>query len=552
VNKETPFRAFGGVVSAAFGLAVGELVSGIFDSRSPIVSVGDRVVDGVPASVKRLAINLFGTSDKVALLIGILAITVLFAAFIGAKSRSSRWISFAGVAMFVVVGSGAAVSGRLGSLSDVVPVFAAGIATLTALNVLLYRVHRADASSESTGSAVASKRASRVKVEKSVGTVSGESSLVVDSTIGGPNTSAQRPDGLAVDRRRFVILGTGTALATAATAVLGRKLHGNAAAAESRSAVSLPTPPTALALPDTAAQVRVPGMTPFFTPNSDFYRIDTALVVPRLDARTWKLKIDGMVDHPLTLTFADLQKREVIEHDCTLMCVSNEIGGNLVGNARWLGVRLADILKEVGVKAGASQIYASSVEGFSAGFPTELALDGREAMLAFGMNGEPLSFSHGFPVRLVVPGIYGYVSAVKWLESITLTTFEDEQGYWIPRGWSTYGPVKTSSRIDVPGRGSGELHAGRMAIAGVAWAQHVGITKVEVQIDDGPWHLAKLAADGGIDTWRQWSMEWNAPVGVHTIRVRATDATGTTQTPERADVAPDGATGWHTIQVNIL
>ena len=351
------------------------------------------------------------------------------------------------------------------------------------------------------------------------------------------------------DRRQFVAIGGGTAVAAVAAAALGRRLQGNHEATKVRSAATLPVAAAPLAPTPPGVEVGVPGVTPFFVPNRDFYRIDTALVVPRVDARTWSLTVDGMVDRPLTLTYDDLQKREIIEHDCTLMCVSNEIGGDLIGNARWLGVRLADVLKEAGVQAGADQVFATSVDGFTAGFPLSLALDGREALIAIGMNGEPLPFRHGFPARLVVPGIYGYVSAVKWLSEIRLTTFEEDQGYWIPRGWSALGPIKTGSRIDVPGRG--QIAAGNTAIAGIAWAQHTGISKVEVQVDATPWQTAQLAVDGGIDTWRQWKLAWNATPGEHRIRVRATNAKGETQTEERADVAPDGATGWHEIGVTV-
>lgn len=550
VKKETPIRALAGLLAGAFGLAVGELVAGLFDTRSPLVSVGDRVVDGVPAGVKKTAISLFGTNDKVALIVGILVIIGIGSLIVGVKAATSIRTAIVGVVGFVVAGCAFATTGRLGKVSDILPIIAAGAAALGALHLLVRRPAAATAAT-------------------AAGSRPGSTTLVVDDVVGvGPAA----PRGQRFDRRQFVAMSSGTALASIATAALGRRLQGNEEAAKLRSQVSLPkakttgtaispagsatagsTTVTTAPVPTTMpAQVDVAGMTPFFVPNKDFYRIDTALVVPRIDLRKWKLTIDGMVEKPLTFTYEDLQKREIVEHDCTLMCVSNEIGGDLIGNARWLGVRLADILKEAGVKDGANQVFARSVDDFTAGFPTKLALDGREAMLAFGMNGEPLPFAHGYPVRLVVPGIYGYVSAVKWLTNIKLTTFEADEGYWIPRGWSTLAPIKTGSRIDVPGRSSGELRAGRLAIAGIAWAQHVGIAKVEVQIDGEEWQTAELAADGGVDTWRQWKLPWEAAAGVHSISVRATDATGSLQPEERTDVAPDGATGWHTIQVNVL
>ena len=548
MNTEKPFRGLAGLLSAALGLAVGELFAGLFNGvRSPVISVGDRVVDGVPAGVKTSAIDLFGTHDKAALLIGIVVIIGLGAVLVGMGSAASMRTAIVGVGFFVAVGSVFAVTGRLGRGRDVIPVVGAGLVTLAALYGLVRRPFAA-------------------QQKLATATPPGK---VIDAVIG--SNPPQR--GMRVDRRQFVVLGSGTALASIATAALGRRLQGNEEAAVLRNEVKLPSPASPLApgpsstLPGAstapaatavrfpvagAAQVDVPGITPFFVPNKNFYRIDTALVVPRIDVRTWSLTIDGMVDRPLNFSLDDLLKREVVEHDCTLMCVSNEIGGDLVGNARWLGVRLADVLREAGVKAGANQVFARSVDDFTAGFPVELALDGREALLAFGMNGEPLPFSHGYPVRLVVPGIYGYVSAVKWLKRITLTTFEADEGYWIPRGWSALGPIKTCSRIDVPGRNTGQIREGRQAIAGIAWAQHVGIRQVEVQVDDEPWQVAELAADGGIDTWRQWKLAWDATAGTHSISVRATDATGALQIEERTDVAPDGATGWHTIQVAVV
>jgi hypothetical protein len=290
---------------------------------------------------------------------------------------------------------------------------------------------------------------------------------------------------------------------------------------------------------------------PFLTPNDQFYRIDTALVVPRVRAESWKLTVGGMVDQPITLTYEELLARPMIEADITIACVSNEVGGNLVGTARWLGCRLDDLLAEAGIQPAADQIVGRSVDGFTAGFPTAL-LDGRDALVAVGMNGEPLPARSGFPARLIVPGVYGYVSATKWLSEIQLTTFAEFEGYWIPRGWSVEAPVKTQSRIDTPQQGR-VLEAGTtVAIAGVAWAPIRGIKNVEVRIDSEPWSPAQLGDEHAATTWRQWSMPWTPSKGNHTLSVRATDGTGVTQTGEVAEVAPDGATGWHTITVRAV
>ncbi|MCB5183322.1 molybdopterin-dependent oxidoreductase, partial [Streptomyces antimicrobicus] len=331
---------------------------------------------------------------------------------------------------------------------------------------------------------------------------------------------------------------------------------GSAGATASRSALTLPPPAVPAPPVPAGAGVAVPGAVPFVTPNRDFYRIDTALVVPRVDADDWSLTLHGDgVRTPLTLSFADLLARPLVEHDITLACVSNEVGGDLVGNARWLGVRLADLLREAGVRAPseggpADQLVARSVDGMTIGTPVETVLDGREALLAVGMNGEPLPFEHGFPVRMVVPGLYGYVSACKWLRELRLTTFDAYDAYWVRRGWAARAPVKTQSRIDTP-RAFATPRAGRVPVAGVAWAQHRGVERVEVRVDGGPWQEARLAAQDGVDTWRQWVWTWDAAPGHHVLEVRATDRTGTPQPERRTPPAPDGATGWHRVEVDV-
>jgi DMSO/TMAO reductase YedYZ molybdopterin-dependent catalytic subunit len=295
-----------------------------------------------------------------------------------------------------------------------------------------------------------------------------------------------------------------------------------------------------------------PGLTPLVTPNNEFYLIDTALVKPRVDPGTWSMRIHGMVDRELTLTYQDLLDRADIVAPVTLSCVSNEVGGDLVGNAVWQGVPLAELLEEAGVRPGATQVASRSVDGWSCGFPTEAVWDGRTALVAIAMNGEPLPVDHGFPARLVVSGLYGYVSATKWLSEIELTTMEDFSGYWIPRGWSKLGPVKTQSRIDTPRRGGRVTAGSPVAVAGVAWAPDTGISNVEVQIDDGDWQTAELGESLGSDAWRQWLVSWTPTAGSHRLRVRATDESGYTQTSEEAAPAPDGATGWHEVTVEAV
>jgi DMSO/TMAO reductase YedYZ molybdopterin-dependent catalytic subunit len=286
------------------------------------------------------------------------------------------------------------------------------------------------------------------------------------------------------------------------------------------------------------------------TSNKDFYRVDTALIVPQVSADSWSLKIHGMVGRPVELDFKTLLKRDLIERDITLTCVSNEVGGQYVGTAKWLGARLADVLREAGVHKDADQIVSKSVDGMTIGTPTAVVMDGRDAILAVGMNGQPLPPEHGFPVRMVVPGLYGYVSATKWVVDIELTRFADNRTYWVRRGWAPQAPIKTMSRIDTP-RPLGKVKAGRVAVAGVAWAQHRGVEKVEVRVDGGDWHATRLASVPSTDTWRQWVYEWDARPGQHTIEVRATDRTGAVQPARRAKPFPSGATGWQSTVVTV-
>ncbi len=319
----------------------------------------------------------------------------------------------------------------------------------------------------------------------------------------------------------------------------------------SRAAVHLPEPVSAQpSVPGSDLGIR--GLGPFLTPNRDFYRIDTSLIVPQVPAEHWRLRVHGMVDRPIELTFAQLLARDLVERDITLTCVSNEVGGYLAGNARWLGAPLADLLTEAGVHPDADMLLSRSHDGFTIGTPTAVVMDGRDALLAVGMNGEPLPAEHGFPVRMVVPGLYGYVSATKWVVDLELTRFDAQSPYWVLRGWVPKAPILTMSRIDVPSPFA-EVPAGRVAVAGVAWAQHRGIDKVEVRVDGGRWATARLASVPSTDTWRQWVWEWEAKApGDHVLEVRATDSTGAVQPERRTDPFPRGATGWSSTQVSVV
>ena len=504
--RERGYAALAGIAAAATALGLGELVAAAVSARSaPLVAVGGVIVDKVPEGGKQLAIDLFGTNDKLALQVGTVVILCLFAAVLGWLSL--RWIvvGLAGIGLFGLIGVISAVTRTGADPFWALPSIIGTIGAAVVLWLLIGFLHR-------TG-------------------------LVHGSQL-----------GREVARRRF-LQAAGMAIGGgAALGVVGHLLGQQSNVNEARDAVKaeLPTPSAPVSpIPEADAA----GLA-YVTPSADFYRIDTALVVPRVDPKEWSLSITGRVRNPMLLTFDDLLKRPMVERYITLTCVSNEIGGDLIGNARWLGVPIADLLAEADPEPGADQVVSYSVDGFTAGTPTAALRDGRDALLAVAMNGEPLPVDHGFPVRMVVPGLYGYVSATKWLAKLQLTTFADFDAYWIPRGWAQQAPIKTGSRIDRPRAGS-STPAGEVVVAGVAWAQHRGISKVEVRVDGGPWQTATLAAVASIDTWRLWSWRWSATKGDHTLEVRATDNAGEVQTDQQAPPIPDGATGYHQIRVKI-
>ncbi|WP_246042563.1 MULTISPECIES: molybdopterin-dependent oxidoreductase [Streptomyces] len=510
--------ALAGLLAAFAALAAAELAAGLArPAAGPVTVVGGAVVDLAPAAVKDFAVRTFGEDDKDALRLGILFLLALSAAGLGVLSLRHLRAGAAGVLLFGAVGAAAALSRPdAAGLGDALPSLAGAAAGAATLCFLVAR--RAGAPPD------------------------------------GPAGSG-RGDW---NRRGFLTAAAATAGAAASAGALGRTLadrHGQDAAA-SRNALVLPPPASpAPALP-AGAQLKVPGISPFTTPTRDFYRVDTALAVPRIDAGTWRLRIHGEgVTRPRTLTLGELLARPLVERDITLTCVSNEVGGPYTGTARWLGVPLADLLREAGVRppsqgGRSDQLVARSADGMTLGSPVEELMDGRDAMLAVGMNGEPLPFDHGFPARMLVPGLYGYVSACKWITDMELTSFDAYDPYWVRRGWARRAPVKTQSRIDTP-KPFARPAAGPVTVAGVAWAQRRGIIRVEVRIDDGPWQDADLAAPTGADTWRQWTYRWEAAPGGHTLTVRATDGTGRVQTEERTRTVPDGASGRHSVFVTV-
>ncbi|WP_338704024.1 sulfite oxidase (plasmid) [Streptomyces sp. Q6] len=543
--KRLSLGALSGLLAGYAAIAVAELVSAAVRPESgPVIAVGGAAIDRTPPAVKDWAIRQFGTNDKLVLQLGILAVLTVLALVLGALAARWRLIGSLGVLAFGVVGALAATSRPDStSITDALPSAVGAIAGACLLYYLTGRLGRT------------ANVAGRATVPP--GSVSEDSAAqALDDT--APVHDADGSGGSGWDRRGFILAATAAAAASTGAGLAGRALNGSQGqnAVASRKDVVIPAPASKAAPVPRGAALRIKDISPFMTPNGDFYRVDTALVVPKVDATSWKLRIHGKgVERELTVSFADLLKMPLIERNITLTCVSNEVGGPYVGNARWIGVRLTDLLKQCGVKppskgGPADQLVARSVDGMTIGSPVEDVMDGRDAMLALGMNGQPLPFEHGFPVRMIVPGLYGYVSACKWIQDIELTTFDAYDSYWVKRDWAQKAPIKTESRIDTP-KPFARPKAGTVMVAGVAWAQHRGIDKVEIRVDDGPWEEARLATEDTRDTWRQWSYPWDATKGGHTLTVRATDRTGETQTEQRTPTIPDGASGWHSVVVTV-
>lgn len=532
-----------GVAATALALGVGELVAAATGGPSaPLVAVGGVAVDAAPTPVKEFAVTLFYTYDKLALQAGIVLVLAVFAAFIGALAMRRLVYGLAGVAVFGMIGVLASATRASATWAYPLPTVIGALAA-AGLLVLLRRTlpRRAAVSAPDLGdtgpdtNVVAQEAPTPVESARSPSSDAGMS--VMDG--------AGQPPG----RRRFLALAVGAIGAAAVAVPGGRRLWAQRVAA-ARAAVVLPSPSSPAPPLPAKVSVGVPGAESFVTRNADFYRIDTALTVPQMEPKDWRLRVHGRVKRPLTLTYEQLLARPMVERYITLACVSNEVGGELVGNARWLGVPIKDLLDEVEPDGGADQVVSRSVDGYTAGTPTAALRDGRDALLAVGMNGEPLPVEHGFPVRMVVPGLYGYVSATKWLTELELSRFSDFSAYWVRRDYAALAPVKTQSRIDTPAAGK-RLEQGLVMVAGVAWAQHRGVSAVEVRVDDGPWQQAQLAAVPSVDTWRQWSWPWQATPGKHRLQVRATDNTGQVQTGRVHKPLPDGATGRHTIELTV-
>ncbi|HLN75601.1 MAG TPA: molybdopterin-dependent oxidoreductase [Nocardioidaceae bacterium] len=494
-----PLYALAGLVAGVVGLAVSHVATMLLTVRAtPLLAVAEGIIAVTPGPLAERLIRLVGQNDKTILVIGVTVVLLALSAWAGVLSRRNQAIAIGIFAAMGVLG-GVAVWARKGStVFDLAPVIlgtAAWVVVLILLDDRLAKQYR-----------------------------------------------EHQPD---VARRRFLITAGVTGAAAVALGIVGQIAGASRRGVETaRTLLRLPVGRGVV--PD-GADLELAGITPWRTPNADFYRIDTALVTPTIDPTDWRLRVHGMVDREVVLTYRDLLDRELTEDWVTLCCVSNEVGGDLISNAYWSGVRIADVLAEAGVHPGANAVLQTSRDGWSCGTPIEVLTDDRNALLAIAMNGEPLPVEHGFPVRMVVPGLYGYVSATKWLVDLEVSRFEDFTAYWTERGWAPQGPVKTESRIDVP-RDGADVQSGRLRIGGCAWAQHTGIERVEYRLDGQPWAQADLGRVPSVDTWVQWTATLDVPSGKHSLAVRATDRSGYTQTGVRTGVVPNGATGWHTIE----
>ncbi|MFV0461703.1 MAG: molybdopterin-dependent oxidoreductase [Nostocoides sp.] len=491
------------VVATLAGIGVGQLVAAVLAPASaPVLAIGSAVIDATPTSVKEWAVATFGTADKPVLVGSVIIVTLILAWAIGVLARHRRIPALILLVVLVSLAGWAALSRPDAGPSAVIPALATGITGLLSAAFLFARADRWTA-------------------------------------------SIATPVSAGVQRRSFIVgtVGVG-ALAVSSDGVAQVLLRPKQATPQ----ITLPVPATTLTPLPAGLEAKVGGISPFVTPAKDFYRIDTALATPSVDIASWQLTIDGAVNHPLTITWTELLAMPMIEADITLCCVSNEIGGDLVGSARWTGVRTADLLARVGIHPEVDQILSTSVDGMTISTPVQALTGDRDALIAVAMNGRPLPPAHGFPARLITPGLYGFTGATKWLTRMTATTYADASAYWTVRGWATDAPVITQSRIDTP-RAGAHISAGQNIIGGVAWAQHRGISQVQVRIDEGPWQQATLGPDAGIDYWRQWYLPWEATPGEHTLTVRAKDHTGAWQDERVTDVLPRGATGLHAVRV---
>lgn len=573
-REDLVFAALTGIVAAGLGIGVAELLTGLLSrSTPPVLAVSDAVIDRTPAWLREWAIDTFGVHDKTVLIVGVFTVIAVAAAAIGIVARFNRVAGAFGAALLGVVAVASVAERPDSEGTDIAIAGAAGLVAVATLWYLTNRQPGHPATGVAPGAAAASdpQPDAGTAPSASLAGSAGQSLSLGDAVPVSPAAAGERVptsderasirwggspgSSSQPGRRRFVQLLAGGAGAAVVAAGAGQLLGGRRRNIESArenitegesGAVELDLPQ--VTVPD-GADLATESAEPWQTPNPTFYRIDTTVAPPLVHPDDWRLRIHGMVDEEIELDFEDLLAVGLVDSWVTLCCVSNLVGGDLIGNALWTGVRIADVLGMAGPAGDADAVMSTSHDGWTCGTTLDVLTDGRDALFAVAMNGEPLPIEHGFPVRMVVPGLYGYVSATKWLVDLEVTRFEDFDAYWTTRGWSELGPIKVQSRIDVPSRGA-SLPAGKVPVAGVAWAQHRGIDAVEVRVDEGEWQLADLGEVPSADTWRQWVYIWDAGPGDHTLEVRATTSDGEVQTGESAPPAPDGATGWHSISVS--
>ena len=589
---------------------MGQLVSGLGARQgSPAAAVGEAAIDLAPPPVKDFAISAFGSNDKTALVIGILVLLAVFAAVIGVAAMRRLSYGYAGLVIFAAIGMAAALTRPDATFAYAVPTIVGAAVGAFTLNRLIHAAVAATGPPRYPARAAprpgaaptdryagfdalpslarprfrscrrprvyhphrpAAPNAGRTRISRPrqlprsprrpvhrAHDVRSRTTRLAGTTgrrpvvwAGSGAEHLDLPSARRPSRRHFLLVSGAAAGGAAVAAFAGRELNARQSVTQARAALRFPAPAEQAPPLPAGTDLHIPGLSSFITPNSTFYRVDTAIVLPEVDPQKWQLRIHGMVDREITISFAELLRKPLIEYYVTLTCVSNPVAGRYVGNAKWLGASLASIIREARPQAGATQLLCTSVDGFTSGTPLQAVLDGPDALLAIAMNGTALPVEHGFPARMVVPGLYGYVSATKWVTDINVTTYAAQTSYWAQRGWSQQAPIRTESRIDVPLSGM-TINPGRTAVAGVAWAQHKGIDAVEVRVDQGPWREATLAAVPGIDTWRQWVWYWDATPGNHVIEARATDDTGYTQTAAQAPPQPNGATGYPSITATV-
>ncbi len=575
------YYGIAGALAGVLALATGELIAGVSPaSISLIEAVGGLAIDYVPPPVKDFAIAVFGIYDKLALIIGMVIVTAVLGALVGIWA-AHRWkVALWAFSIFGLLGAFSLYrEPGVGLLISIISAAAAVAAAQAVLRILYRQIEAPDRGADEAEPDRGADEAvsvfdpdedqalvtEAVEEMEAPGDVSRRRFLVGAGAILGVGVAMAAGGRFMLERTKQALAGRETVVlpqATETTATISPSTTATTTESPSTSAAEAQTATTAESATTTGPTVEgaaplpaghsleVPGISPIITPNEDFYLIDIALTPPQVNLEEWTLKVTGLVENPYEINFDDLLTRPLVERYVTLSCVSNQVGGSLVGHAKWLGVPLSLILDEAGLLPQAEQIVGRSVDGFTVGFPSSIPYDGRDALVAVGMNDEPLPIEHGFPVRLVVAGLYGYVSATKWLSELELTTWDGFDAYWVPRGWAKEAPVKTQSRIDTPLEG--RIAARARAIAGVAWAPHRGVDRVEVRIDEGEWMEAELSSEISDNSWRQWKVDWDPAPGRYRLQVRATDGDGITQTELRVPPAPDGATGWHTIHVTVV